>query len=120
MNARVICSTLLIICLSVSGCIPIPVNMYSDGSRMNVSGDTDERFTIGKTTRASVVLKLGEPDGIKDDGQQIYYQWSKEYLLGASQGGGGPLFGLDYVLLFTFNHKGVLLNTEVKKKADFF
>ena len=77
--------------LLLGGCLIIPVNYHTPGSRHNVSGQTTNLFQIGISTREDILLALGEPDFASADGQRLGYRWSKveALLIVASYGGAG-------------------------------
>jgi hypothetical protein len=60
-----------------SGCLVIPVDYHSKGSRQNISDKTQSLLQPGVTTKEEVFLLLGEPDYAFDDGQHIGYAWKK-------------------------------------------
>ncbi len=63
--------------MALSGCLVIPVDYYSLGSRHNISAKTQSLMQPGVTTKEEVVLILGEPDYASDDGQRFDYAWRK-------------------------------------------
>src|SRR5262245_26137425 len=67
---------------TVTGCIvlPVPVNYHTHGSRKNLRAEDTPWLVHGQTTRQEVVLRLGEPDEIEDDGSRLVYRWEKIYL----------------------------------------
>lgn len=61
----------------LSGCLIIPVDYHSGGSRHNISAETQSLMQPGVTTKEEVFLLLGEPDYASEDGQRIGYAWKK-------------------------------------------
>jgi hypothetical protein len=72
----------------------------------------------GQTTREEVVLHLGEPDEIENDGAKLVYLWGKIYLQvwivvfipPNYANGDGREYGRNYALELTFNRRGLLIN----------
>jgi hypothetical protein len=57
-----------------SACIPIPLmSGYESASRQNIPAQVPGFIIKGETTRADVVLALGEPDRHADDGSWLLY-----------------------------------------------
>lgn len=74
----------LLTLLALSGCpVPIPPG-YDVLSRQNLSPEATVLFEPGITTRADVLLKLGEADGAAEDGSWLAY--------GSIYGKGGVIF----------------------------
>ncbi len=73
----------------LAGCIVIPVNYYSSGSRHNVTEDTEHSLHSGTMTREEVLLLLGEPDYVWEDGQRLGYAWAKVRAIVAVAAGPG-------------------------------
>jgi hypothetical protein len=63
--------------LFLAGCLVVPVDYYQTGSRHNVSPKTPSELRLGVTTREELLLSLGEPDFVSDDGQRLGYAWTK-------------------------------------------
>jgi hypothetical protein len=61
----------------LSGCLVIPVDYHSAGSRHNVNANVQSQLQPGVTTKEEVLLLLGEPDYASEDGQCIGYAWRK-------------------------------------------
>lgn len=91
----------------LGGCLIIPVDYHTPGSRHNVTRQTTNVFQIGISTREDILLALGEPDFASEDGQRIGYNWSKVevLLLVASYGGsgGGAEFVHSYLIEASFD-----------------
>ncbi len=111
-----------------SACIPIPlVSGYDGGSRHNVPARVPDFVTQGETTRADVVLALGEPDRYAEDGSWLMYGsgYSQGGLalvaVGAAPGAVGALGvaqeKMRYrLLVFRFDASGVVSSTELTEK----
>ena len=59
-----------------TGCY-VPLNQASPDQRVYYPA-TRKDFTPGATTRAEVLLKMGEPDEISVDESLLTYRWSEE------------------------------------------
>lgn len=85
---------LLALASGLTGCLVIPLNRNSGNARTNLQGQSPKRFVPGQTTRAEVILALGEPDAVSSDERQLAYRSEKEVavwvvVVGGSGGGGG-------------------------------
>jgi len=78
-------------CVVLAGCIIIPVDYHATGSRHNVTMGSTNALRIGATTREDILLTLGEPDFVSDDGRRFGYFWTKVKAIWAiaSYGGSG-------------------------------
>ncbi len=98
------------------GCLPVPVLPTGDtpGSRSNLPGSVPEFMIPGRTTRAQVLLRLGEPDHRgRDDGCFVYFRKSVEggvaFLYGGAMRGGVIGVPMTFrVLTLHFTREGVL------------
>jgi outer membrane protein assembly factor BamE (lipoprotein component of BamABCDE complex) len=63
--------------IALAGCIIIPVDYHATGSRHNITMEATNVLRVGVTTRAEVLLALGEPDFVSEDGQRFGYLWTK-------------------------------------------
>lgn len=60
--------------VALSGCVPIPLaSGYQDASRQNVPGAAPASIVEGASSRADVLLALGEPDRSADDESWFLY-----------------------------------------------
>lgn len=109
----------------VSGCIPIPlVSGYEGGSRQNIPAQVPSFIVQGKSTRAEVVLALGEPDRAADDGSWLLYGsgYSQGGLALVTFGGAGGALGVAEekmryrLMVFHFDASGIVSSTELKEK----
>ena len=63
--------------LGLSGCVILPLPSY--GGVGVITKETIELFEPGKTTRADVLLRLGDPDKRLEDDRFFVYQWTREH-----------------------------------------
>ncbi len=79
----------------VSSCIVIPVDYHATGSRHNLTAESTNLLQNSATTREEILLALGEPDFISEDGRRFGYQWTKVKAIWAvvsyGPGGGGEI-----------------------------
>jgi outer membrane protein assembly factor BamE (lipoprotein component of BamABCDE complex) len=61
----------------LTGCVVIPVDYYSAGSRHNLSEKAALSLQPGKMTKEEVLVLLGEPDYVSEDGQRLDYRWKR-------------------------------------------
>lgn len=92
---RLACLALVIGGLGLAGCLVIPVDYHAAGSRHNVNAKTSEGLCPGVTTREEILLTLGEPDFVSEDGQRLGYAWTKVkalcFVAGYGAGAAGEL-----------------------------
>jgi len=98
-----------------SGCIVIPTPEFNSGAaRTNINKQTALRFAPGETTRADVILALGEPDAVSPDERQLAYRSEKIcgfwFVAGGYNAAGGT-FEKDRYLVFDFDAQGRLEKT---------
>ena len=103
---------LLALTSGLTGCLVIPLNRNSGSARTNLQGQSRQRFVPGQTTRAEVILALGEPDAASSDESQLAYRSEKEVavwvLVGGGYGGGaaaGSVFK-NHFWIFEFDPQG--------------
>jgi hypothetical protein len=74
-DRRYICCLCLTIglCTVCAGCIVIPLNSYTYGSRQNVKEEVVNTLQLGTTTKDDVFLRFGEPDIVSDNANCITY-----------------------------------------------
>ena len=90
----------------LAGCLVIPVDYYSAGSRSNLNTKTGSKLQPGVTTKEDVFLLLGEPDQVSEDGQRLGYAWSKVkaiWIVASYGGGAGGEAEKSYLLLISFD-----------------
>ncbi len=107
------------ISMVLAGCLIIPVNYTAPGSRGNVTTETGSSIQSGVTSREEVLLHLGEPDHVSDDGRRIGYAWTKVRALWFVGGLGGAASGeieRSYILEISFNPEGSVSGTRLLKE----
>lgn len=110
------------IALVISGCLVIPVDHPVSSSRQNITEQTMGELKPGATTKEEVILNLGEPDRVSEDGRHLGYAWSRLrwfWLLAGSSGySGGIATGVitrDSMLQLTFDEDSRLVKSELRK-----
>jgi outer membrane protein assembly factor BamE (lipoprotein component of BamABCDE complex) len=120
-------SVLLALSVVLAGCpIPIPGG-DSAGSRQNISDQTPDFIVSGQTTRAEVVLALGEPDAVTANGVQFLYTRSRSkggvlFVWVAPGYGGGagavPVARMTYRrLAVSFDEAGVVTSARIESAS---
>ena len=112
-----------------SGCVPFPVLPFGDQewSRQNISDSVPEGIVLGQTTRADVILAIGDPDRrSKDDARFHYVRATEEggvaFLFGGGLRGGVTGTPVTFrTLTITFDARGVVSGATTGKivKRDF-
>jgi hypothetical protein len=103
----------------VASCIYIPMPHWAAKSRHNVTGATASELQVGVTTLEDVLLKLGEPDSVLDDGLRLGYQWTRVdgiLVVGAMYVGATAEVTRTSTLELTFDKQGRLAHFEVVSK----
>lgn len=106
---------LVLVAGALAGC-PVPIPRHYDAtSRQNLGPEIQAALVPGVTTRAEVMLLLGEPDGAADDESWLAYGsiYSKGgvvfVLFAGSSGAGAGSEKIEYRrLVVTFDAQGVL------------
>lgn len=106
----------------ISACVPIPVLPFGDraGFRQNIDGTVPAFIVLGQTTRADVLLALGEPDRREaDDAHFLYVRETEEggvaFLVGGAMRGGITGTPVTVRLLrLTFDGAGVVNDAQAK------
>jgi outer membrane protein assembly factor BamE (lipoprotein component of BamABCDE complex) len=70
-------SVCTLVVLLLGGCLVIPVNQPTAGSRQNISEEKIAALQNGVTTKRDVVLALGEPDWVSLDDRSYCFHWSR-------------------------------------------
>jgi len=87
---------LLLLTTVVGGCLYIPTPRYGGGAGHQISDYSIKALEPGTTSRADVLLSLGEPMGRYEDDRFFFYTWEvgKGILIVAWPGGGAgkPIF----------------------------
>ncbi len=100
----------LALALCISGCMVLPLPEHHSGSaRANIKEETSRQFEIGKTTRADVILELGEPDAVSPDERLLAYRAEKvRAMFGCLVGNLSAPITKDLYLVAEFDFHGVL------------
>lgn len=109
-------------CALSNGCIVIPVNFHSAGSRHNVNEDVMNALQPGTTTKEDVFVGFGEPDIVSANGNCLTYTWDKIkliWILAGNTGATGGTVDSIYELVLCFDDQGLLNRKELKKKTKF-
>lgn len=112
--------------------IPTPEHNFSEWSpaenpqdfysRKNLSKSSTNSIIAGRTTKAEVILHLGEPDLVSEDGRRMVYRWTKVrgYMVIMVPGGGAtPAIPKNYYLVIDFNEQDLAVNREIKSAGWF-
>lgn len=118
MNARTCWSLLWCavgLALAPPSCVILPVPpVHSGNARTNVDATTPARFLPGQTTRAEVILALGEPDAVTSNERAMAYRTEKVRAIvvvgGYATGAAAPISKDDY-LVFEFDGRGRLVSS---------
>ena len=107
----------------LGGCLPVPVLPFGDrdGSRQNITDQVPDFIAVGKTTRADVLLTLGEPDQKTDNDERFQYVRASEdggvgFMFGGA--GRGGLTGVPVtirVLSVSFDGNGVVSGAQARR-----
>lgn len=83
-----------VILLSSLGCLiwPFPTGELLSG-RGRIRSEDVQPLAVGQASRAEVLLRLGEPDEVLEDGSVFVYRWTevRGLIVFASYGGGGAI-----------------------------
>lgn len=115
MSARAV---VLAAALSAAGCIvtpTVPHTPYDTQHRGEIVREDFLAFEPGTTTRADVLLLLGEPDLHFDDDRVFAYVWDEAWLFFAAGGYGGGAAGeatRHLALMFAFDDAGRLVRKD--------
>ena len=122
-------SALAALLLGLSGCVPIPTLPFGDKewSRQNIGDSVPGFIVIGQTTRADVMLALGDPDRRAENDTRFFYVRTPEeggiaFLVGGGMRGGVIGTPLTFRLLtIRFDASGVVSEAKSEKivKRDF-
>ncbi|MCX6867218.1 MAG: hypothetical protein NTV46_13550 [Verrucomicrobia bacterium] len=105
----------LVVLLGMTGCVIPTPGLDSGEARRNIRKESAGQFQPGKTTRADVMLTLGEPDAVSPDEHMLAYRSEKVaaiFLVGAGYSGGGGSIEKDEYLVFEFDERKRLRKTE--------
>lgn len=103
----------LLICLIVSGCIPVPTLPHGIGIVINET--SIENLRQGETTRADVLLTLGKPHRRLANDRFLMYEWKVVYgyLIagGYTRAGAIPVYAPHYLCL-EFSKENLLVRRD--------
>lgn len=106
----------------LQGCIIIPtLEHHTDEYRTRgiIDEETIAFIKPGYTSKEEVLLKLGEPEYVWDNGRKFVYHWkvTRGYLIyGGGYTGGINSLAKDYVLLIHFEQDDHLSRFEIKSE----
>lgn len=98
-----------------TGCIIPTPGLNTGEARRNINKNTAGQFQPGRTTRADVILALGEPDAVAPDEHKLAYRSEKIAAIlvaGAGYSGGAAPIEKDEYLVFEFDGRGRLIKSE--------
>ena len=102
--------------LGTPGCLVIPTPEFNSGAaRANISKQTANQFQPGQTTRADVILALGEPDAVSPDERDLAYRAEKIcgfWFVGGYYSGAAGVLSKDRCLVLSFDAEGRLQKVE--------
>jgi outer membrane protein assembly factor BamE (lipoprotein component of BamABCDE complex) len=107
----------ILISCSLSGCLILPTNYYKDYSRKNVDEESPTDIVLGVTTREKVLLTLGEPDRVYEDGSEFWYIATKVKLIWGVYGGSGGEVRKTYNHVFRFDKNGLVETLRLNDKG---
>ena len=100
-----------------TGCY-VPIKWSNPDYRDHFPAEAKE-FTPGESTRADVLLKMGEPDERSPDGTLFTYNWSRgNGVLIVSQCGPSVSFIETTSFVFTFDEEGILKSLDIFADND--
>ncbi len=98
--------------------IPTPEHGLISGRAM-IGNEEIEDLELGKTTRADVLLKFGDPSERLDDDAFFCYEWERVQGVVAVAGGASADVGKRHFFCVQFSEEGILVRAE-HIKADLF
>ncbi|MBN2514111.1 MAG: hypothetical protein JXB18_14325 [Sedimentisphaerales bacterium] len=112
-NRLLLMSLPVVLIVCVSSCIVIPTPSFDSGNaRDNIKKETPFQFDLGKTTRADIILVLGEPDAVSPDELMLVYRSEKirgiYFVGGAGYTGAAGAIMKDLYLVAEFDAHGLL------------
>jgi outer membrane protein assembly factor BamE (lipoprotein component of BamABCDE complex) len=102
----------VLVVITLTGCLIIPTDYYTDYSRQNITEKPPETIIPGTTTREEVLQILGEPDNTSPDESELWYlaEKVKAWLIIGDRG--GEIIRA-YLLIIHFNRSGVVESKQV-------
>ena len=110
----------VLLCALDAGCIMYVPDSWTSSVREERAEALIPMIIPGQTTKAEVVLTLGEPDEVSPDGNRFIYRWRKlkVFALGPGPGPMAVGAGKKYRLVLTFDEHSVVL--QQKLEVDWF
>ena len=103
----------VLLCALGGGCIMYVPDSWTSSVREERATTLIPTITPGQTTKAEVLLTLGEPDEISPDGRRFIYRWYKVKVFAIAPGPPGAVaVGKKYRLILTFDERSVVLQQE--------
>lgn len=102
--------------LVLAGCIIIPVDYHAVGSRHNVTQESTNALRLSVTTPEDLLLTMGEPDFVSEDGGRFGYLWTKVKAIWGSYGGAGGAFIRSYLMEASFDRSNRLAGVRLLKQ----
>lgn len=102
----------------VASCF-IPMSYWAAKSRQNVTPGTREELQPGVMNIEDVLLELGEPDVVSDDGRHLGYEWTRVkglLLVGAMYAGSVGEVTRTSRLELAFDEQGRLASVDIVSK----
>lgn len=109
----------LLCCIVLVGCLIIPVDYHATGSRHNVTPESTNALRVSLTTREDVLLTLGEPNFVSEDGRRFGYFWTKVKALWAMASYGPGVGGeitQSYLIETSFDQSNRVSDVRLLKK----
>ncbi len=109
---------IVVVGMALAGCV-IPLSARDADSRQNIGDTVPDFIVVGKTTRADVLLTLGEPDDASDNGLWFAYTRSSReggfLFLVSGQGGPSSEKMVSRRVIVTFDEAGVVTSTKYER-----
>lgn len=98
-----------------AGCIMYVPDSWTHSPREERATAIIPQIVPGHTTKAEVLLTLGEPDEVSSDERRLIYGWSKVKVFAIGPPTGGGAMGKQYRLILFFDDRGVVLRQELER-----
>ncbi len=109
---------IILISMTLTACL-IPLSARNEDSRQNIGDSVPDFIVVGKTTRADVLLTLGEPDHASDNGLWFAYtRTSREggvLFLVSGQGGPSSENMVSRRVIITFDESNVVTSAKYER-----
>jgi hypothetical protein len=107
----------VLLCALGAGCIMYVPDSWTRSVREERATTLIPTIIPGQTTKAQVLLTLGEPDEISPDDRRFVYRWYKVKVFGIAPGPPGAVaVGKKYRLILTFDECSVVLQQELENE----